>query len=159
MPTIQDFKKEILRIAKANIGDKSWGYLFSRQAKRNSNVKFGICEWKCNLFVYEILLASLIDIGTPNRISDKRWILKLEGKNDRPPTAMQWYKGEVPHFKEIKREEASGGDICSDGSHCGIVSDSSKTTISAAQDEVVSNDWGWREGQNNVKFFTLNETP
>ena len=42
-----------------------------------------MCEWKCNLFVYEILLASLIDIGTPKKISDKRWILKLEGKNDR----------------------------------------------------------------------------
>ena len=159
MPTVQEKKKEILRIAKANIGDKSWNYFLPRQAKRNSEVKFGIKEWKCNLFVYEILLACQIDIGTPNQISEKRWLLKAKGKSERPPTCRQWYNGEVPYFREIRREEARGGDICTDGSHCGIVSDDFERTISATQIDVVSNDWGWREDQKNVKFFTLNVVP
>ena len=105
MPSISDFKKEILRIAKANIGEHAWGYALQRQAKRNSKVKFGMLEYKCNLFVYEILLASLIDIGTPNETSNKRWILRMEGKTDRPPTARQWYDGEVPKFSGIESDE------------------------------------------------------
>ena len=156
MSRIEKFKKEILRIAKANIGDKSWAKFPSREAKRNSKVKFGMFEWKCNLFVYEVLLASGIDIGTPNEISDKRWIIKREGKTERPPTARQWYDGEVDLFDEVEKEYAEGGDVCSDGSHCGIVSDLYHTTISAAEHEVVSNDWGWRKDQDDVKFFSLN---
>ena len=48
MPTISDFKKEILRIAKANIDEDAWNYFPSRQAKRNNKVKFGMFEYKCN---------------------------------------------------------------------------------------------------------------
>jgi len=158
MPTISDFKKEIVRIARANIGEHAWDYFPSRQAKRNENVKFGMCEYKCNLFVYEILLASLIDIGTPNETSEKRWMLRLEGKGDRPPTAGQWYNDEVPYFEEIDKEDVEGGDICSDGSHVGIVSKFG-STISANGQVVIENDWGFRNGQNNVKFFALCETP
>ena len=80
MATIKAFKNEILRIAEANLGEKAWSYFQSRQAKRNPNVKFGTFELKNNLFVYEILLASLIDIGTPNIISDERLKIKSEGK-------------------------------------------------------------------------------
>ena len=57
-PTIKDFKKEILRIARCNIGEHAWDYGLSRQAKRNPNVKFGMFEYKCNIFFYEIILAS-----------------------------------------------------------------------------------------------------
>jgi hypothetical protein len=103
MTTIKAFKNEILRIAEANLGEKAWSYFQSRQAKRNPNVKFGTFELKNNLFVYEILLASLIDIGTPNIISDERLKIKLEGKTERPPTAQQWYDGEVPNFEEVDR--------------------------------------------------------
>ena len=151
MPT----RKDILNLAKEKVGDCSWSYFLSREAKNNSKVKFGMCEWKCNLFVYEILLDLEIDIGTPNKISDKRWKIKAEGKTERPPTTSQWYNGQVSHFKEIKREQARGGDICTDGSHIGIVSDFFERTISAAQTEIVSSDWGYRDGQENVKFFTL----
>ena len=73
---------------------------------------------------------------------------------------MQWYNGEVPYFEEIERYEAEGGDVCSDGTHCGIFSNLPNTTISANGEEVVSNNWGWRKGQENtVKFFALNEIP
>ena len=158
MATIKAFKNEILRIAEANLGEKAWSYFQSRQAKRNPNVKFGTFELKNNLFVYEILLASLIDIGTPNIISDERLKIKLEGKTERPPTAQQWNEGEVPNFEEVDREKAEGGDVCTDDSYCGIV-DCHNQTISAAKDKVVSNDWGWRNGQNNAKFFSLNKIP
>ena len=103
MATIKAFKNEILRIAEANLGEKAWSYFQSRQAKRNPNVKFGTFELKNNLFVYEILLASLIDIGTPNIISDERLKIKSEGKTERPPTAQQWNEGEVPNFEEVDR--------------------------------------------------------
>ena len=158
MPDIDDFRKEILRIARANIGEHAWDYFPSRQAKRNKDVKFGMFEYKCNLFVYEILLASLINIGTPNETSKKRWFIRLQGKLKRPPTARQWYDNEVPSFEEIERDDAKGGDICSDGEHCGIVSRYGKT-ISANGSIIIENDWGWRKGQNNVKFFSLCETP
>ena len=159
-PTINDFKKEILRIARCNIGEHAWDYGPSRQAKRNPNVKFGMFEYKCNLFVYEILLASLIDIGTPNEISEKRWFIRnILKKMDRPPTAKQWYDGEVEMFEEIEESDAEGGDVCSDGSHCGIVAKQGQT-ISANGDIVIQNDWGWRENQEGkVKFFALCETP
>ena len=139
MPTISDFKKEIVRIAKENINEHAWDYRPSREAKRNENVKFGMYEYKCNLFVYEILLASCIDIGTPNEISKKRWFIRMQGKMDRPPTARQWYNDEVPYFKEIDKEEVEGGDICSDGSHVGIVSKYGKT-ISSNGKVVIEND-------------------
>lgn len=84
--------------------------------------------------------------------------IKLEGKTERPPTAQQWYDGEVPNFEEVDREKAEGGDVCTDGTDCGIVYCHNQT-ISAAKDKVVSNDWGRRNGQNNVKFFSLNKIP
>ena len=115
-------------------------------------------EPKCNLFVYEILLASLINIGTPNETSKNRWFIRLQNKLDRPPTAQQWYDDEVPNFEEVEKCDAKGGDICSDGKHCGIVSCYGKT-ISANGKKIVENDWGWREGQDDVKFFSLCETP
>ena len=158
MSKINAFKKEIVRIAKCNIDGHAWDYGPSRQAKRNDKVKFGIFEYKCNLFVYEVLLASLIDIGTPNETSHKRWILHLQGKNERPPTARQWYDGEVPYFEEIDKSDVEGGDICSDGKHVGIVSEYG-STISANGDKIVENNFGFRKGQNNVKFFALCETP
>ena len=158
-PSIDDFKREILRIAKANIGEHAWDWAVSRQTKRNPNVKFGMFEYKCNLFVYEILLASLIDIGTPNETSKKRWFLRLWGKLDRPPTARQWYDGKVPSFEEVDVEDAEGGDVCSDGHHCGIVSDYYHNTISANGQVIIENDWGFRKEQDNVKFFSLCETP
>ena len=158
MPTISDFKKEILRIAKANIDEDAWNYFPSRQAKRNNKVKFGMFEYKCNLFVYEILLASSIDIGTPNEISDKRWFISLQGKVDRPPTARQWYNDEVPYFKEIDKKDVEGGDICSDGSHVGIVSKFG-LTISANGEKIIENDWGFRKNQDDFKFFALYKTP
>lgn len=66
--SIQDL---IYKNEEANIGDKSWAKDVDRQAKRNENVFVLKDEWKCNLFVYEIILASGCDIGTPNNVNCK----------------------------------------------------------------------------------------
>ena len=158
MPDIEDFKREIVRIARCNIGETAWNFKPSRQAKRNPNVKFGMCEPKCDLFVYEILLASLIDIGTPHETSNKRFILRLEGKLKRPYTAIDWFNGIVPMFEEVDQEDVEGGDVVSNGSHVGIVSEYDYTISATLYDGVVENDFGWRDDE-NYKYFSLCQKP
>ena len=74
----------------------------------------------------------------------------------RPPTAEDyWYKGKVPNgFSATK--EPQWGDVISDGRHVGLVSEPGKTSISASaiDGQVVENDWGSREGDNdNIKAW------
>ena len=57
-------QEKIYLTAKANIGDKSWARDVPRQEKRNKHVYFDAGEYKCNLFVYEVLLACGVDVGT-----------------------------------------------------------------------------------------------
>ena len=71
-------QQRIYLTAKENIGETAWAKDAERQAKRNRNVKFKSSENKCNLFVYEVLLAAGVDIGTPNQLEAwKQPILEL----------------------------------------------------------------------------------
>ena len=72
----QTIQELILLNAQENINETAWAKDNDRQAKRNENVYVLKGEWKCNLFVYEIILASGYDIGTPNEenyINSKYW--------------------------------------------------------------------------------------
>ena len=65
-------------------------------------------------------------------------VYQFTGK--RPQTAIQWYNDEVSYFEEIDKEDVVGCDICSDGSHVGIVSKYG-STICANGEKIIENDW------------------
>ena len=69
------------------------------------------------------------------------------------------YDGKALKFNLVKRPRI--GDICTDGSHVGIVSGRGKTiSASALTNKIVENDWGFRENsgkpQPNVRFYRYN---
>lgn len=153
MVAISQKMKRIIANARENLSccNTLWQKSKNRQCKRNSKVYFTSGEPKCNLFVYEILLASGIDIGTPNRCSYSDLILRIKDKCDRPPTTSDWYHGRVKHFKFYSKTEGAykPGDIITDGHHVGIVSGNGKTiSASTNPNKVVENDWCFRKGQN-----------
>lgn len=151
-------QERIYLTAKANIGDESWAKGSKRQAKRNDKVCFTAGEWKCNLFVYEVILAAGYDIGTPNKTGLSHPILNLEGKNERPPCAIDWYNKTVGGMEFIGegddgKKNCKEGDIITDGTHMGIVA-GNNTTISAGEFEILHNDWGFRGNENRpVRIF------
>ena len=154
-------QEKIYLNAKANVGETVWAYEVDRQAKKNPKVYFTGNEWKCNLFVYEMILDSGYDIGTPNTAGFKHLILFFQGKNKRPPCCMDWYNEKVPGFiligeGEEGKQNCIPGDIVTDGTHMGIIA-GNEQTISAAYDEVVENDWGYRGNEKRtLKYFRYN---
>ncbi|ORX48950.1 hypothetical protein BCR36DRAFT_584070 [Piromyces finnis] len=144
-----------------NIGETAWAFSNSRQAKRKANVYFNADEFKCNLFVYEVILASGYDVGTPNKLNGfKHPILAAKSKLDRPPCTKDWYSMNVPGFDFIGEgdygiKHSMPGDIITDGHHMGIVAGNG-VTISASTFKVVSNDWGFRGNEKNpVRIFRI----
>ena len=159
-PSIQE---KIYLNARANIGETVWAKNVDRQAKRNEEVFVTEGEWKCNLFVYEIILVSGYDIGTPNRA---RWIshpiLNIKGKNKRPPCWSDWYNEKVEGFILIGEGEegkkyCQKGDIVTNGVHIGIIAGDEKT-ISANEEQVVENDWGYRGNEGVLKYFRYDDS-
>ena len=62
-----DIQADIYKNAYSHIGETYWAKKKERQAEGNEHVFFKKGEWKCNLFVYEMILDSGYDIGTPNK--------------------------------------------------------------------------------------------
>ena len=143
-----------------------WNFLIAKGKERLSfNEKVFYCsdEPKCNLFVYEMLDKSGITINLPNEMSNKCALLKTFSSNpkERPPTASQWYNGEVENMKLIGIGEeglsnAIRGDILTNGHHMGIIS-GKKKTISARCDVIVENEYGWDD--NSTKIFRYEGGP
>ena len=113
---------------------------------------------KCNLFVADAFNQSNPSIkpllGTPNR-----GMLKLGIGRLREYSAKELYDGRALKFNLVK--EPRIGDICTDGSHVGIVSGRGKTiSASALTNKIVENDWGFRgnsgKPQPNVRFYRYN---
>ena len=77
---------------------------------------------------------------------------------DCPPTASDWKEGTNDidsYFKVVGLDKSWPGDIISDGIHCGII-EKWGTTISAAEDKVVENDYGFRkQGFGNINSVII----
>ena len=85
----KDYNRIITSKALLYVGSSDWSFWSERQCELNDEVLFTNGEFKCNLFVYEVLLASGIDIGTPNstgRLGNMHNKLFNDGKDKRPPT-------------------------------------------------------------------------
>ena len=61
-------------------------------------------------------------------------------------------------FWEIDKEDVESCDICSDGSHVGIVSKYG-SIINANGEKIIENELGFRDNQYNAKFLALYKTP
>ncbi len=159
-------QERIYLTAKDNIGETSWAFNKDRRAKRNSLVHFKCNEWKCNLFVYEVLYAAGCDIGTPNRYPnyDENTFSGIGSliyfpfyDNHRPPCCIDWYDKKVSACKyigegEIGKNKCKQGDIITDGSHIGIVDSYDPNTkdgksINAAKEKVLCDGFGFGSGK------------
>lgn len=113
---------------------------------------------KCNLFAADAFNQSDPSIkpllGTPDC-----GMLKLGIGRLREYSAKELYDGKALKFNLVKGPRI--GDICTDGSHVGIVSGKGKTiSASALTNKIVENDWGFRgnsgKPQPNVRFYRYN---
>lgn len=118
-------RESFARQAEANLGSTAWSK--DRPAVQRGNGKrFGVGDWKCNLFVHDMIYDAGVD--SPPR-TPGGW----------PATAAMWKNGTIPGFRRLENGGGNSqqrGDIISDGEHCGIAVDSSNT-ISALRLEVV----------------------
>ena len=89
---------KVVEIAKSHIGSSAWGRFVVRKSE-DGKVQFNIGEPKCNLFVYEMLTAGGVGQELPNKAGFLGGIFNQ--LKDRPYTASQWHKGEVPKMKLV----------------------------------------------------------
>jgi len=151
----------VLNNAKTQIGSRDWSPLTLRTSA-DGKTTFYIGEPKCNLFVYEMLVAAGISQDLPNGAGRiKNFLLNLfNDSTERPYVCEQWYDGKVPNMKLVGKgieglNKSWPGDLVTDGHHIGIISGPQKT-ISASSDEckIVENNWGWgKDRRNIVKVF------
>jgi len=144
-------QEKIYLNANINIGETVWAKQNERQSKRNPLVLFESGEWKCDLFVYEIILASGFNIGTPNKLNDsKHPELAAQEKLNRPPCSKDWYNDsetKVPGAVLIGEgsegvKEAIQGDVITDGINIGIYAGNGEIIV-ANQDAISrTNSWG-----------------
>ena len=123
-------------------GEKAHKWAKKRKGSRSYN-QWGFSgfprwwgKYKCNLFVADAY----------NKGNDRE-IIPTGFWGTTPPRAHDWFDGNVPTgFSATETPQI--GDVISDGSHMGIVSEPGKTSISASAIDggVVENDWGFREG-------------
>jgi RHS repeat-associated protein len=99
--------------------------------------------WKCNKFVNDVGDNAGAEVPDINGYPGNRY----------PPTANQWADPEhnIPGWNNVV-DNPEPGDVAAIGKsnssgHVGIVTGENQTT-SAAHQGVVTNDWGFREGQN-----------
>ena len=132
----------------------------------NLSVQFKKGEWKCNLFVYEVLLEAGCHIKTINRYPNYRedlWIGPGGARiypfedNHRPPCCIDWYNKEVLEADFIGEgidgiEDCEKGDIITDGNHIGIVAGRGKS-INAGEMKVNLNEFGFGEEKWSVRIF------
>ena len=152
---------KVLEQARAQIGSSNWS-LYTSRTSADGKVTFRNGEYKCNLFVYEMLVAGGVKQELPNgagRITS--FLLNLFNcPTSRPSCASDWYNGKVPNMTYIGQgvnalNKCWPGDIVTDGHYVGIISAPQKTiSASAVENKIVENNWGWRKEQwNTVRIF------
>lgn len=143
--------------AKADLGSDKW-----KPKEVNGEMKN-----QCNVFVASKLRESGAHVpnvggkaGTFGEETSDYLAEKTGGAiGGQIPSANDWHKG-VPGYERVKTENGERpmpGDVASNGTHVGIVSGDRKTiSVTSRGDRaghVVENDWGFREGQNDVTFW------
>jgi RHS repeat-associated protein len=126
----------------SNIGSEDWAP--SEWRGPYSGKVFGIealNSFKCNVFVGEMI--ERIGMFQGYRLGS---IFKFR-------SAQNWYDSGSSGWGLVANEP-SPGDVATDGTHMGIVSHAGKTiSASAVSGRIVENNWGFRPGQNNVRFY------
>ena len=160
-------QEKIFLNVKANIGEVAWAKDSERQSKRKPNIFFDSGEWKNNLFVYEIILASGYDVGTPNQLdASKHPELAAEDRLDRPPCAKDWYDNyETKVSGAVLVGEGSDaisevlpGDVITDGINIGIYYGEDEIVVADPEIIIKTNSWGSNGfGYDNipVRFFRI----
>jgi len=149
----------VLNKAKAQKDSTDWSPSTQRTSA-DGKTTFYAGEPKCNLFVYEMLVASGVSQDLPNGPGLRNYLLNLFNSNERPYVCEQWYNEEVPNMKLVGKgieglNRCWPGDIVTDGHHIGIISGPQKTIhASGTQCKVIENNWGWdKDRRNIVKIF------
>jgi hypothetical protein len=115
----------------STLGQWNWAKYLKKDSDQGT---FLPGEWKCNLFVAEVLAEGGFQVPLYNTAGT--WatvVLKFFDENTaRPPTARQWYDSAVPGTTLIGTgkeglEKSWPGDISTSGSHVGIVVGPQKT--------------------------------
>lgn len=75
----------------------------------------------------------------------------------RPPTARNWYEGTNIPSGFTRTTTPKPGDVISNGSHAGIVSNTNRTISATPGNGVVENDWGFRNINTNIIFYRYTE--
>jgi len=153
-------QEKIFLNAETNLDLDAWAKDSERQSKRKTNIFFDSGEWKNNLFVYEIILASGYDVGTPNQLNaSKHPELAANDKLDRPPCAKDWYynyETKVSGAVLVGEgsdgiNEAIPGDVITDGINIGIYYGDGEIVV--ADPKVISKTKSW--GSNGFGFDNI----
>lgn len=152
---------KVLEHARAHIGSTAWSR-FCTRTSANSRVTFNYGEPKCNLFVYEMLVAGGVKQDLPNTAGALKSYLPFFNTqpNPRPYCCSDWYNCRVPNMTYIGQginalNKCWPGDIITEGKHMGIISGPRKTiSASSIEGKIVENDWGWRKDHwKKVRIF------
>ena len=163
-----DHRKKVVEDALSNVGSLKWSK-FAKRTSFDGKVVFIYTEFKCNLFVYEMLQKNGVKQDLPNKAGKRASLFLSKKNNGRPYTASQWYDKKVPRMTFIGEgleglKASCPGDIITDGHHMGIIVGTDKTVSASSRIsdlmQVVSNNWGWRKenytGKKPVRIFRYN---
>jgi len=120
--------KTAVEIARSLVNDDRWSY----SKKRGIYCKG---DWKCNIFVYEVLRAAGAKIPLIGGMLG--WA--TDGKYGYPPSAYDWENENIKINGWAITKHPKPGDVVSTGEHVGIYIGNGKM-ISAARDKIVMTD-------------------
>jgi RHS repeat-associated protein len=136
----------IAGIAAVNVDSEAWRTSRARSAKRNPRIRYKAKEDKCNLFVYEVLLAA--GVRPPTSGAKGKW----------PARAGEWGNPSVNNLTGwviVTDGSVAPGDVISQqipysdaSGHVAIIGPDGATYGTGTDDGVISRtDWGFRLGQ------------
>ena len=152
-----DKQSLVVSFCKKNVNSQNWSPNVSRTSS-DGKITFDAGMYKCNLFVYEALVSAGVKVPVYNK----------GGKNF-PPNTEEWYNEKVSGFTCVGKgisalNKCWPGDIIvlytttlfgliKTNHHMGIIIGPQKT-CSAAGDQIIINDYGWRTNQwTDIKIF------
>jgi peptidoglycan hydrolase-like protein with peptidoglycan-binding domain len=139
-PVKESLGEKIAKTAEQNIGQTVWKTEVERVAKRNPKIRYAAKKYKCNLFVYEVLLAA----GAPAPTY----------KSGQPVAAGDWGnpKYQIKDWRMLDpNEEVRRGDVLSrplqgleSTGHVCIITGKQKTVGTNRDGVIAEGDFGFR---------------